>query len=74
MTKQIPRKENQALCKTQDSIVVCVTQTVSRGVITSLEIEPSSKNHKEAFVSKANDIKEGSLVEVGDLAMIFSIL
>lgn len=58
------RKENQALRTAQVAVAVSVAETVSRGEIAALETEPSSKNHKEAFASKADDIKEGSLVEV----------
>lgn len=58
------RKENQALRTTQVAVAVSVAETISRGEIVALETEPSSKNHKEPFASKVNDIKEGSLVEV----------
>lgn len=58
------RKENQALRTSQLAVPVSVTETVARGEIVAHETEISSKNHREPFASKANDIKEGSLVEV----------
>lgn len=58
------RKENQVLRTSQLAAPVSVTETVARGEIVALETEPSSKNHREPFASKANDIKEASLVEV----------
>lgn len=67
------RKENQALRTNQVAIAVSAAETVSRGEIAALETEPSSKIPKEAFALKANDIKEGSLVEVGDIGRIFFI-
>ena len=67
------RKENQALRTTQIVVVVSVAETISRGKYQLLKVEngPSFENHKEVFSSKSNDIKEGSLVKVGDIKEIF---
>ncbi|XP_057828470.2 uncharacterized protein LOC131039690 isoform X2 [Cryptomeria japonica] len=60
----VGRKENQLMGTTQSSVLISDAEGVSREATSAPEAEHITETYKKALALKANEIKEGSFVEV----------